>query len=383
MKKTLLFIGITILIIGIFFGSIFGYVYLTEDKKYNIDPKDNIQSLNDDKTKFPVTDYIFFEEPHKKETTRDLENIFKQEEPKEETKKDDSLKKDLEEAKTTTQPMPTIKKYTEDIFDSQDQDLRDSILGARNTSLSLNIKKNQNKNKKITFDFGDNKFSNQPSKDIATGETKLYRTITANKMIPAILINAISSDLSGKITAQVEDDIFASMGNAVLIPKGSQVIGFYNNNNQIGVNRLQVIWSEIITPQGVDILLTDASNADIVGKSGLPGKVNNKYWDRYGLALTLSTLANAITLTVANQTAKFPNYQTQQILAQGGQDISSIMQNIIQQQIKINPTIEVMAGSRIFINPSVHMWFPEPKNGEILVKYFKNIKELDQEEGEK
>lgn len=369
----------------VIFGGCFLYVYLTQEKTYTTQA-DNIPKLNDNKTKFPITDYVYFEEePQQKE---DLQKVFEKEEEKPKDKNnEDPLKKDLEEAERITRPpyIEPIQKYTEDIFQTEDENekLRQNILGSRNV-LKITQKKNTNEGKKITFDFGDSKFSNQPSIDVSTNETKLYRTITANKMIPAILINAISSDLSGKITAQVEDDIYASMGNAVLIPKGSQVIGFYANNNQIGVNRLQVVWSEIITPQGVDILLTNASNADVAGKSGMVGKINNKYWERYGLALTLSTLANAITLTIANQTAKFPNYQTQQVLSQGGQDISSIMQNIIQQQIKINPTIEVQAGSRIFINPTTHIWFPEPKNGEILVRYFTNIKELTQEEeGEK
>lgn len=53
-------------------------------------------------------------------------------------------------------------------------------------------------------------------------------------MIPAFLITPISSQIAGKVTAQVESDIFASMGRAVLIPKGSKAIGYYNNNNQIG-----------------------------------------------------------------------------------------------------------------------------------------------------
>lgn len=367
------------------FGGCFLYVYLAQEKTYTTQA-DNIPKLNDNKTKFPITDYVYFEEESKQK--EDLQKVFEKEEEKPKDN-EDPLKKDLEEAERITRPsyLEPIQKYTEDIFQTEDENekLRQNILASRNV-LKISQKKNGNEGKKIALDFGDSKFSNQPSVDISTSETKLYRTITANKMIPAILINAISSDLSGKITAQVEDDIYASMGNAVLIPKGSQVIGFYSNNNQIGVNRLQVVWSEIITPQGVDILLTNASNADVAGKSGMVGKINNKYWERYGLALTLSTLANAITLTIANQTAKFPNYQTQQVLSQGGQDISSIMQNIIQQQIKINPTIEVQAGSRIFINPTTHIWFPEPKNGEILVRYFTNIKELTQEqedEGEK
>ncbi|GAA6882845.1 hypothetical protein HpHNI68_04710 [Helicobacter pylori] len=59
------------------------------------------------------------------------------------------------------------------------------------------------------------------------------RTITADRMIPAILITPISSEIGGsKIVAQVESDIYATMGRAVLIPKGSRAIGYYNSNNK-------------------------------------------------------------------------------------------------------------------------------------------------------
>lgn len=382
--------AIAILSIGILFGGVFLYVYFKNNKTYKTN-QNNIEALNDNKTKFPITDYVYFPQELNIEeeisNTKDLQKIFeKEEETKKQQIQEDPLKKELEEAKYFTNPnkatLPPSTPYTNKIFSNPEDEfkkIREEILSLRNTPLNIKTKENLNEDREISFDFGDNKFANQESKDIATSETKLFRTITANKKIPAILIDAISSDLSGKIVAQVEDDIYASMGNAVLIPKGSQAIGFYDNNNKIGVNRLQVVWSEIITPQGVNILLTDASNADVVGKSGILGKINNKYWERYGLALSLSTLANALTLTIANQTAKFPNIQTQQVLSQGGQDLSSIMQNIIQEQIKISPTVEINAGSRIFINPSTHMWFPEPKEGEILVKYFNNIKELKRE----
>jgi len=46
------------------------------------------------------------------------------------------------------------------------------------------------------------------------------------------------------------------------------------------------------------------------------------------------------------------------------------MRSIIDEQVKIQPTITVQAGSRIFINPLQDIWFPEPKEGEIIVQYF-------------
>lgn len=239
--------------------------------------------------------------------------------------------------------------------------LRDSILASRNSE----IKDFNNVNR-----FGVEGFSNQKSIDISTNEHKLYRMIRAGRLIPATLTTAISSDLSGIVTAQVEQDIYASMGKAVLIPRGSKAIGFYTNDTKIGQNRLEIKWREIITPQGINILLTDAIVSDNMGMSGAVGSVNNKYWERYGIAYSISTLTNVLLLSVAGKIDNSGNTYAQEVYSNAKSDIGTIVDDIVQQQGQIKPTIEIKAGSRIYIVPTNHMWFSKPKNGEILMKYF-------------
>ncbi len=137
---------------------------------------------------------------------------------------------------------------------------------------------------KPEIEYGVDSFENLKAQDKGTNENKLLRTITADKMIPAFLITPISSQIAGKVTAQVETDIFANMGRAVLIPKGSKVIGYYNNNNKIGEYRLNIAWTRIITPQGINIMLTNARGADVKGYNGLIGKVIARNFSKYGMA---------------------------------------------------------------------------------------------------
>ncbi|RAZ46163.1 DNA type IV secretion system protein ComB10 [Campylobacter hyointestinalis] len=245
--------------------------------------------------------------------------------------------------------------------------MRAQILANRNNEVrSIN----QNSSK-----FGVDSFSNQKSIDISTNEHRLYRTIRAGRMIPAILTTAISSDLSGIVTAQIEQDIYASMGRAVLIPRGSKAIGFYTNNTKIGHERLEIRWREIITPQGINIMLTDAIVADNMGMAGAVGAINNKYWERYGIAYSISTLTNGIMLGIAskmNTNGSANNQYATEMYSNARSDISSIVQDIMQQQSQIKPTIEIRSGSRIFLVPTNHMWFAKPKNGEVLMQYFKD-----------
>ena len=239
--------------------------------------------------------------------------------------------------------------------------IRKSILADRNKNIYFS---------KPTSKYGDNSFSNQKNVDVATNEHRLYRTLRAGRLIPAVLTTAISSDIEGLVTAQVEQDVYASMGKAVLIPRGSKVIGFYKNDNKIGQNRLAIAWREIITPQDVNILLTNAIASDNMGMTGALGEVNNKYLERYGMGYGLSTLSNVLLLAMANKTNGSPYGET--VYNQSSEDVTSIVSDIIEQQKEIKPTIEIKQGSRIYITPTAHIWFPIPKNGEVMAEFFKD-----------
>lgn len=62
----------------------------------------------------------------------------------------------------------------------------------------------------------------------------------------------------------------------------------------------------------------------------------------------------------------------QEIYSDSKSDIGTVVQDMIQQQSQIKPTIEIQSGSRIFLVPSTHMWFSTPKNGEVLMRYFED-----------
>lgn len=234
-------------------------------------------------------------------------------------------------------------------------------------------------------EYGVDSFSNLKYKDIGTNEHKLLRTITADRMIPAFLITPISSQIAGKVTAQVESDIFASMGRAVLIPKGSKVIGYYNNNNQIGQYRLNIAWTRIITPQGINIMLTNARGADVKGYNGLVGKYISRNFQRYGIPLLTNTLSNGlligVTSALANQQNKkgdgnpfFGDYLLMQLTRNTGMGINQVINQMLRQYGAQNPIIIIREGSRVFISPNLDIFIPKPKDGEVLAEFFKEKK---------
>ncbi|WP_366517279.1 DNA type IV secretion system protein ComB10 [uncultured Helicobacter sp.] len=343
--------------------------------------KENLQHLFD--TKFPVDDYIYKagkRQPNEKEALQEILSLIEDENAKEQVKEQintQEIKEQEQSEEEKAQEQLRKTKEQEEKLKAQNQQiakevqlteeqklkalLRASILSERNSEINTF---NQNSQ------FGSDGFSNQKSLDISTNEHRLYRSIRAGRLIPALLTSAISSDLSGIITAQIEQDIYASMGEAVLIPRGSKAIGFYNNEVKMGQKRLEIKWREIITPQGVNILLTDAIVADNMGMSGAVGSVNNKFLERYGIAYGISTLTNVLLLSVAGKIDNANNGYSEEVYSQAKSDINTIVQDIISRSQQIQPTIEIKSGSRIFIVPTNHMWFSKPKNNEVLMKYF-------------
>lgn len=252
----------------------------------------------------------------------------------------------------------------------------------------ISFNSQSNDDAKENYEYGVDGFSNFERKDIGTNEHKLLRTITADRMIPAFLVTPISSGLSGKVVAQTETNIYGTMGRAVLIPKGSKVIGYYVNNNKIGEYRLQVVWTRIITPQGIHILLTNARGGDVKGYSGLVGEVVSRNFEKYGIPILVSTLSNGLLLATssflnakAGQTGNFlGQYALTKLSNTIRNDISAVVDQILRDNAKLNPIIIIKEGSRVFISPNTDIFIPIPKKKEVLAEFFKEPKPQEEED---
>jgi type IV secretory pathway VirB10-like protein len=226
-------------------------------------------------------------------------------------------------------------------------------------------------------DFGLNKSD-------ASNRVNLERTITADNMISIILITAVNSHLKGKILAMIEDNVYASHGDNILIPKGSKCIGSYIPLKKLGDERLAISWTRIITPAGVNINL-NAASADLMGRSGAIGELDNRYLDRYGLALSISTASNSLSYIAlkssnANNDGTLNAEETAKndIIKSYKDDVTSITNEILKEQLKINPTINISSGTRMFIFPVDDIWFPQPENNNIDVQLVKSNKKGDE-----
>ena len=188
-----------------------------QQKEQKTIQNENLEYLYKD-SKFPVNDYIYnagFREPNDEDSINALNKMFKEEakvkdpETNATSNSNIPLENNASRLKDTIKKLKELKKQEVKSYQPQAYDpnaqmkklLRDSILASRNSQI-----KDFNKNDR----YGDDGFSNQKSVDIATNEHKLFRMIRAGKLIPATLTSAISSELNGIVTAQVEQDIYAT-----------------------------------------------------------------------------------------------------------------------------------------------------------------------------
>jgi len=137
--------------------------------------------------------------------------------------------------------------------------------------------------------------------------TDLKHTIPQGTMIAAVLETAINTDLPGGVRAVVARDVTGFDGSQVLIPRGSKLIGQYRSGMAYGQSRAFVVWSRILTPDGVSVDVGSPAT-DALGRGGLAGKVDTHFFERFGGSLLLSVISAgtaAATLAGGSNTAVF------------------------------------------------------------------------------
>ena len=117
--------------------------------------------------------------------------------------------------------------------------------------------------------------------------------ITEGTMIPCTLQTAIDSQLPGLVTCVVPIDIRGATGNVVLLDRGTKIVGQLQSGLLQGQNRVFVDWTRAETPDHVIVTL-DSPGSDELGRAGLPGAVNNHFWDRFGGALMLTMVQGGL-----------------------------------------------------------------------------------------
>jgi type IV secretory pathway VirB10-like protein len=168
-------------------------------------------------------------------------------------------------------------------------------------------------------------------------------TAPQGTVIPAILETAINSDLPGFVRAVVSRDVRGFDGTTVLIPRGSKLVGQYRSGVALSQTRAFVVWSRVLTPEGVSIDI-GSPGTDPLGRGGLEGETDTHFFQRFGSAILLSVMGaglNALTERDTNTA----------IIIGSTQQANQVASIALQKQIDIPVTIKVPQGTplQVFI----------------------------------
>ncbi|MGE4061656.1 MAG: TrbI/VirB10 family protein [Sphingomonadales bacterium] len=165
--------------------------------------------------------------------------------------------------------------------------------------------------------------------------------VQAGTVIPAALITGIRSDLPGQITAQVTEAVYDSpTGRYLLIPQGARLIGQYDSSVAFGQSRVLLVWTRIIMPDGMSIVLERQPGADTQGYAGLEDGVDYHWWD-LAKAAVLSTI---LSVGAEAGTSQDENNLVQALRRGASNSVSQTGQQIVQRQLNIQPTLTIRPG---------------------------------------
>lgn len=177
-------------------------------------------------------------------------------------------------------------------------------------------------------------------------------------VIPATLMTGINSDLPGRIIAQVSQHVYDSAtGRHVLIPQGARLLGRYDANVSFGQERVLVIWSDIVLPDGSTLEIDAMPGVDSTGSAGFADKVDHHYLRTFGSAVLLALIGAGTESFAPQDTGRNTSFGDR-----AGRSVADsfgrLSEQTISKTLDVQPTIEIRAGYSFNVLVDQDLRFP-------------------------
>ncbi|MGE3365612.1 MAG: IncP-type conjugal transfer protein TrbI, partial [Rhizobiaceae bacterium] len=180
-------------------------------------------------------------------------------------------------------------------------------------------------------------------------------------VIPATLISGINSDLPGRITAQVSQNVYDSAsGRHLLIPQGAKLFGRYDSEVTFGQKRVLVIWTDIIFPDGATLQIGGMAGTDAAGYGGFKDRVNNHYLKLFGSAALVAAIGAGIDMAVPQDRNALGMENSGESAARRSfaETFGRVAERTISKNIDVQPTLEIRQGYRFNVLVDQDIVFP-------------------------
>ncbi|WLB24526.1 IncP-type conjugal transfer protein TrbI [Bradyrhizobium japonicum] len=196
-----------------------------------------------------------------------------------------------------------------------------------------------------------------PNKVVAP--TSAYE-LKRGSVIPATLITGINSDLPGRITAQVSQNVYDSAtGHQLLIPQGAKLLGRYDSKVAFGQSRILVVWTDIIFPNGSTLQIGGMAGTDAEGYGGFNDQVDNHYVQVFGSAILLAAIGAGIDMSVpAGSPYGYRQTPSDSARNSFAETFGRVVEQTISKNINVQPTLEIRPGYMFNVLVDQDMVFP-------------------------
>ncbi|HGJ5868488.1 TrbI/VirB10 family protein [Arsenophonus nasoniae] len=122
--------------------------------------------------------------------------------------------------------------------------------------------------------------------------------LSAGTTMPCVLKTKIVTSYPSITLCQLTKNVYSDDGKNILIRAGALLQGEQTKVLEKGVARVFVNWSTV--KDGNVRVQIDALGADGLGASGLPAWIDNHFWERFGGAMLLSFVDDALAAAASN-----------------------------------------------------------------------------------
>jgi len=180
-------------------------------------------------------------------------------------------------------------------------------------------------------------------------------------VIPATLVTGINSDLPGRITAQVSQNVYDSAtGRHLLIPQGAKLFGRYDSDVSFGQNRVLVIWTDVIFPDGATLQVGGMAGTDTAGYGGFSDEVDNHYLETFGSAILVALIGAGTEMMIpqdrnSSGTASSAEDAARRSFAESFGEFS---EQTTSRNLDVQPTLEIRPGYQFNVLVDQDIVFP-------------------------
>lgn len=208
-------------------------------------------------------------------------------------------------------------------------------------------------------------FFNQDIKDLGYLPNQVVSQLSPYELkrgsvVPATMITGLNSDLPGRISAQVSQNVYDSAtGYRLLIPQGAKLFGRYDSKVSFGQERVLVVWTDLIFPNGSTLQIGGMSGTDAEGYGGFKDKVDRHLWRTFGSAALVAIIGTGIDMSMPeSSTLATQDTASDAARRNFAESFGRVAEQTISKNLNVQPTIRIRPGYKFNVLVDQDIIFP-------------------------